>query len=390
MQCNYFDAGRCRSCTLMGVPYGTQLAEKERRVRDVLAPFTAGLEWLPPVASPASHFRNKAKLVVAGRAGRPTFGILDPAGRGVDLRRCGLYEPGLAATFDPLHRVVRDHGIEPYDVPARRGELKHLIVTHSPDGEHLVRFVVRSEAGLAAVRAALPDVRAAVPSARVVTVNLHPEHKAVLEGATEVVLTEDSLLPVRLDDVTLHLGPRAFFQTNTAVTRELYAQARSWADALSPAAVTDLYCGVGGFALHLAAPGRRVTGVESAVDAVEAARFSAGRMTSRDPGPRPHLHRGRRHRGRPRRPGPRGRQPPATRHRARARGPPGGVGGLPRHLLELQRRHPRPRPRGDARPAPGPGARRRHVPADAARRDRPAAAAPLRLTRRPPQRLTVP
>ncbi len=284
MQCDYFDAGACRSCTLMGVPYGAQLADKEGHVRDVLAPFAADLAWLPPVASPASHFRNKAKLVVAGRAGRPTFGILDAQGRGVDLRRCGLYEPGLSATFDPLHRVVRDHGIEPYDVPARRGELKHVIVTHSPDGEHLVRFVVRSEAGLAAVRAAVPDVLAAVPSARVVTVNLHPEHKAVLEGETEVVLTEQSLLPVRLEDVTLHLGPRAFFQTNTAVTRQLYAQARSWADALSPASVTDLYCGVGGFALHLAAPGRRVTGVESAVDAVDAATTSAAQMSQRVPG----------------------------------------------------------------------------------------------------------
>jgi tRNA/tmRNA/rRNA uracil-C5-methylase (TrmA/RlmC/RlmD family) len=96
------------------------------------------------VTSPESHFRNKAKLVVGGRATNPTLGILDPAGRGQDLRRCGLYEPGLAATFDPLHRFLSALALEPYDVPRRRGELKHVIVTHSPDGEHLVRFVVRS------------------------------------------------------------------------------------------------------------------------------------------------------------------------------------------------------------------------------------------------------
>ena len=38
----------------------------------------------------------------------------------------------------------------------------------------------------------------------------------------------------------------------------------------------DLYCGVGGFALHLAAPGRRVVGVETSDEAVVAAR-TAGR-----------------------------------------------------------------------------------------------------------------
>ncbi|MBM6399677.1 methyltransferase domain-containing protein [Phycicoccus sonneratiae] len=284
MQCDDFDAGRCRSCTLMGSPYDTQLADKERRVREVLAAHAGALQWSPPVRSPASHFRNKAKLVVGGRAGRPTLGILDERGRGVDLRRCGLYEPGLAATFDPLHRVLAELGIEPYDVPARRGELKHVIVTHSPDGEQLVRFVVRSEAGLSAVRSALPAVRAAVPSARVVTVNVHPEHKAVLEGETEVVLTDEGLLPMRLGEVTLHLGPRAFFQTNTWVARELYAQARRWADTLEPSVVTDLYCGVGGFALHLATPGRRVVGVETSEEAVAAARTSAREMASRTVG----------------------------------------------------------------------------------------------------------
>jgi len=275
MQCDYFDAGRCRSCTLMGTPYADQLAAKEQRAASALGPVAADLAWLEPARSPASHYRNKAKLVVAGHAGNPTLGILDERGRGVDLRRCGLYEPGLAATFDPLHRFVSDLGIEPYDVPARRGELKYLIVTHSPDGEHLVRFVLRSERHLDDLRAALPRLLADLPSARVVTVNLHPEHKAVLEGDTEVVCTEQALLPVRVGDVTLLLGPKSFFQTNTAVAGSLYRQARDWVDAADPTVVWDLYCGVGGFALHATAPGRSVLGVETSAEAVEAARASA-------------------------------------------------------------------------------------------------------------------
>jgi 23S rRNA (uracil747-C5)-methyltransferase len=275
MQCDYYDAGACRSCSLMGTPYERQLADKQRHVEDALRATAAGARWLPAVRSRESAFRNKAKLVVGGRAGAPTLGILDAHGRGVDLRGCGLYEPGLAATFDALHRFVADLGIEPYDVPRRAGELKYVVLTHSPDGEQLVRFVVRSRQGLALVRAGLPRFRAALPTARVVTVNLHPEHKAVLEGDEEVVLTDEHDLAMRLGAVTLRLGPRAFFQTNTAVAQALYAQAREWADAVAPRTVWDLYCGVGGFALHLAAEGRRVVGVETAADAVAAAAASA-------------------------------------------------------------------------------------------------------------------
>ena len=160
----------------MGTPYADQLAAKQHRATTALADVAPHLAWLDPARSPASHYRNKAKLVVGGRTGNPTLGILDERGRGVDLRRCGLYEPGLAATFDPLHRFVADLGLDPYDVPARRGELKYLIVTHSPDGEHLVRFVLRSDRHLAELRAALPRLLGDLPSARVVTANLHPEH----------------------------------------------------------------------------------------------------------------------------------------------------------------------------------------------------------------------
>ncbi len=284
MQCDYHDAGRCRSCTLMGTPYPAQLADKAAAVAAVLGPHTTGAHWLLPVTSPPSHFRNKAKLVVAGRATDPTLGILDRDGRGQDLRRCGLYEPGLAATFDPLHRFLSRLALEPYDVPGRRGELKHVLVTHSPDGEHLVRFVVRTPAAVDRLRAALPDLLDALPSARVVTANVLPEHKAVLEGELEVPLTTGTLLPMRLGGVTLLLGPRAFFQTNTHVARALYAQVRSWADQAPPRTVLDLYCGVGGFALHLAAPGRHVVGVETSAEAVRAATAAAGAL-ARDHGP---------------------------------------------------------------------------------------------------------
>jgi 23S rRNA (uracil747-C5)-methyltransferase len=256
----------------MGVPYDQQLADKERRVAEVLAPVAPALLWVDPARSPSSHYRNKAKLVVGGTAGNPTLGILDHRGRGIDLRDCGLYEPGLAATFGPLHDLVVRLGLEPYDVPARRGELKYLLVTHSPAGEQLVRFVLRSQRHLDAVRAAIPALLDELPSVRVVTANLHPEHKAVLEGDTEIALTPQTTLPMTVGDVTLRLGPRSFFQTNTTVAAALYRQARDWVDAAAPTVVRDLYCGVGGFALHAAAPGRTVVGVETSADAVAAAR----------------------------------------------------------------------------------------------------------------------
>lgn len=260
----------------MGQPYPAQLADKQRHAEQLLAPFDVPA-WLPAVASGERDYRNKAKMVVGGTVDAPTIGILDADGHGVDLQACGICSPGHRAAFPVLARFITLARIRPYDVAARRGELKHVIVTESPDGELMVRFVLRSTEPLARMRKHLPTLLAELPNARVVTANLLPEHKAVLEGADEVVLTEADTLPMRLNDVTMHLRPQSFFQTNTAIAEALYAEARDWIRDLAPEDAWDLYSGVGGFALHLADPaggGTEVTGIETSVEAVASAELS--------------------------------------------------------------------------------------------------------------------
>ncbi|MRG59658.1 23S rRNA (uracil(747)-C(5))-methyltransferase RlmC [Agromyces sp. CFH 90414] len=282
MQCAYFDAGRCRSCSLMGEPYPQQLAGKQAHAEALLAPFGVG-EWLAPVASAESSYRNKAKMVVGGTIDRPTIGILDADGHGIDLQACGICSPGHRAAFPTIARFITRAAITPYDVASRTGELKHLIVTESPDGELMIRFVLRSTEPVARLRKHLPSLLGDLPNARVVTANLLPEHKAVLEGAEEVVLTAQQTLPMRLNDVTMHLRPQSFFQTNTEIAAALYAEARDWIRQLAPDSAWDLYSGVGGFALHLAGSGADaatevtgplVTGIETSLEAVASAELS--------------------------------------------------------------------------------------------------------------------
>ena len=275
-RCHHYDAFRCRSCTLLGVARGQQLSDKEAHARSLVdAPV-----WLPTVAGADAGFRNKAKMAVGGTVDAPTLGILDRDLAGIDLRDCGLHSDGLRAALDRIASWASDAGLTPYDVATRAGELKHVLLTESPDGELMLRLVMRSTALEARVRSRLPALVEAVPGLRVVTINVQPEHKAVLEGEREIVLTPESTMPMRLaTGVTLWLGPRSFFQTNTAIAEALYDQARAWVDALPDVrTVWDLYCGVGGFALHLAGPDREVVGVEVSGEAISAAAATADEL----------------------------------------------------------------------------------------------------------------
>jgi 23S rRNA (uracil747-C5)-methyltransferase len=272
--CPHYDAGRCRSCGWLDVAYAAQLAEKQAAVEELLGE-RPGLTWLPPVASPQLGFRNKAKMVVTGGVDAPVLGILGPSGEGVDLRDCPLHVPAVQAALPVLADFVTRAAIAPYDLATRRGELKHLLVTASPDGELMVRFVLRSQEPVARLRKHLPSLLAELPQVAVASVNLQPEHKAVLEGEREILLTERATLTMRVADLALHLRPQSFFQTSTVMAAELYERARSWVRDLAPATAWDLYCGVGGFALVVAETARSVVGIEVSAEAVASATQSA-------------------------------------------------------------------------------------------------------------------
>ena len=303
--CPLHRSGTCRSCPHQGVRLDLQLARKQRHVASLLSaaarPVPEGA-WLPPVASAPSRFRNKAKMVVSGRSAAPVLGILGPNG-GIDLRDCPLHVAEIEAALPVLARAVSRLGIGPYDVGARRGELKHLLVTASPDGDLMVRWVLRSRQHVGRLREALPGLREALPTLAVMSANIQPVHQAVIEGEEELVLTDDNpwgdrlLMRLRLPgagggaavgaapgrtpgaELLLLLPTRSFFQTNTGVAERLYATAAHWAEDLDGRSeVWDLFCGVGGFALALAGPGRRVLGVEVSAPAIRGARQSARLM----------------------------------------------------------------------------------------------------------------
>lgn len=284
--CDYFERGVCRSCALIETPYAAQLRDKEQRCRDLLAA-VGDAAWLPAVPGGVRGFRNKAKLVVGGSPRNVTLGILGPDQQGVDLRECLIQSPEIYAAIPAIAQLLDESGLLPYNVPKRRGELKFVHVTSSPSGRLMIRFVVRSSPAADRIAKLANRLQELVPNVEAASINLLPEHKAVLEGEEERALLGASLT-MDLGRVSLHLLPRSFFQTNTRVAQALYAQAAEWVAEARPASLWDLYCGVGGFALHCApaagsgsehavetgeAP--RVTGVEISDAAVASAQQSA-------------------------------------------------------------------------------------------------------------------
>ena len=278
MHCALYDADRCRSCQWLATPYPQQLQQKQTHLQALLADVTVG-EWRSPVSSPQQAFRNKAKMVVSGSVERPVLGIVQRDGTPVDLTACPLYPASFAPVFAALKPFIARAGLTPYNVARRRGELKFLLLSESAlDGGLMLRFVLRSPAKLAQLRAALPWLQQQLPQLSVISANIQPVHMAILEGEEEIALTENQALAEQLNHVPLWIRPRSFFQTNPAVAAQLYDTARQWVSELNIHAMWDLFCGVGGFGLHCATPEMHLTGIEISAEAIACAQRSAQQL----------------------------------------------------------------------------------------------------------------
>ncbi|HBS6072521.1 TPA: 23S rRNA (uracil(747)-C(5))-methyltransferase RlmC [Klebsiella aerogenes] len=277
MHCALYDAGRCRSCQWLELPLTQQLADKMANLRELLAGHPAA-RWLAPVSGPETAFRNKAKMVVSGSVERPLLGMLHRDGTPEDLTDCPLYPPSFEPVFAALKPFIARAGLTPYNVARKRGELKYLLLTESQQGGMMLRFVLRSAAKLAQLRAALPWLQQQLPQLKVITANIQPVHMAIMEGEQEIFLSDQQALAENFNGVPLWIRPQSFFQTNPTVASQLYATARDWVRALPVNHMWDLFCGVGGFGLHCATPQMRLTGIEIATEAIACAKQSAAQL----------------------------------------------------------------------------------------------------------------
>ena len=282
MHCHHFSANRCTSCHWLNLPYKDQLAKKQQQLETLLQPFAA--EVLPPVESAEQGFRYKAKMVVQGSSAEPVLGIVNNKDEAVDLADCPLYPAAFAKVFAVSKRFIQRANITPYDIASRQGELKYLLVNQSlHTGRFMLRFVLRSKNCLASMQKHLAWLQAELPDLAVCSVNIQSKPAAVLEGEEEIILSAQQALPEQLNQIPLYLQPQSFFQTQPVLAAKLYQTAADWAAQIQQQQgefneIWDLFCGVGGFGLHLAKAGQTLIGIEIAPKAIESALRSAAEL----------------------------------------------------------------------------------------------------------------
>lgn len=282
--CPHFDSLECRSCTLLPLPYATQLTEKEYRLKTLFK--EAGLSGIlvapivgsagPSDAPAGFRTRCKTKMAVGGTTQRPVFGFPKPDLTIQEIGTCPLYPEPLPTLLEAIRRGIQAFGLTPFSIAENVGELKHVIIRISETtGEAMVRVVLRSRAELSQATALLEALWQSYPFLTLRSINLQPQRTSLIEGPEEILISKNSSVREQYNNLTLFFSPKSFSQVTSSVASHLYACAANIIAQDRPSSLLDLYCGVGAFSLSCAPYAMRVVGVELTPEAIENAQRAA-------------------------------------------------------------------------------------------------------------------
>lgn len=269
----------CLGCPLISMKYASQLQFKQQRVEAALKQHLPSAEvTLSPVlpCDQAFGYRTSAKLVFARKHDKILLGLYRRGTHDViNCPACPVHHPLINRIADVVRDNVLRHGISVYNPRHNRGLLRYLLIRISPDNNRaLVTFIChfRDFQQLPKLAKILTKK---VPEVIGVHQNINSSSGNVILGSETVKLLGHPDLIEKLGDIRLHIAPESFFQVNTRQAARMYQLICDWAQLTPMDTVLDLFCGIGGIALHLARFAGRVQGVEIVPEAVRNATANA-------------------------------------------------------------------------------------------------------------------
>jgi len=275
--CRHF--GLCGGCSYQDVPYPAQLAAKESRCRELLAPFLQGISCAPIVGSPSPfYYRNKMEFTFGFTGeGLPALGLhcRDNPRNVFPLEECPIFSRRLERILPAVSDFVAGLDREPYRIRGHTGFWRNLVVRETKfTGQVLVNLVTVSAPELdvaplvRVLEAALPGEGLSV----IHTLSDSPSNAVIPDKV--IRLLGPGELEEEIDGRTFHIPPFSFFQVNPSAIRLFYRCLGEIPALSGHEEVLDLYCGTGPLGVVLAGMAGGVTGIELDPAAVATARIN--------------------------------------------------------------------------------------------------------------------
>ena len=210
--------------------------------------------------------------VVAGPAAG--FHIPDMFDKVLDIDRCWLQpEPSNAIRLE-TKRFCLANGYTFHNAREHTGLMRNLVIRTASTGEVMV-IVVFGADDRARIEALMHHLQTAFPMITSLFYVVNTKFNDSTADLDPVLFAGRDHIVEEMEGLRFKVGPKSFYQTNSAQAYELYKVARTFADLQPGEVLYDLYTGTGTIANFCAARCRQVVGIEYVPEAIADARVNS-------------------------------------------------------------------------------------------------------------------
>lgn len=293
--CQHF--GECGGCQWQHVPYAMQVAHKQQQVTDSLQRIAkVPLPPIQPILASANtrYYRNKLEFtfstdrwltqeeVDSGKAlDKNALGFHRPQSfhKVLPIQHCYLQPDPSNAIRLAVDAYARENKLPYYNIKTHEGLLRTLVIRTANTGEVMVIVQFGGEAQADDVRPVMEDfltfIRKSFPAITSLWYVINPKKNDTFSDLEVELYAGNPYIIEKMDDLSFRVGPKSFYQTNSAQAYVLYKVARDFAGLGGSEIVYDLYTGTGTIANFIAGKTNKVIGIEYIPEAIEDAKTNA-------------------------------------------------------------------------------------------------------------------
>ena len=288
--------GVCGGCKWQVLPYSEQIRYKQKQVTDNLTRIgKVELPEISPILGSAKteFYRNKLEFtfsnkrwltaeevrqnVVYEQMNAVGFHIPNAFDKVLAIEKCWLQDD----ISNRIRNAVRDYAYEhnyPFiNLRTHEGMLRNMIVRTSTTGELMVILICKIEKDeeMELFKQLLQYVADTFPEITSLFYVINEKFNDSTGDLEPVCYRGKDHIIERMEGLQFKVGPKSFYQTNSAQAYELYKVARDFAALTGKEILYDLYTGTGTIANFCAARCAKVVGVEYVPEAIEDARVNS-------------------------------------------------------------------------------------------------------------------
>jgi len=270
---------RCGGCSLQHMTYEKQLEFKHRVVTDNLARIggikNVKVNSVIGMENPIKY-RNKAQYPVGVGKDGPIAGFYARHSHEIiNSETCEIQSPQSQLVMNAVMRIIKDKEIPVYDEKTGTGIIRHIVTRVAYSSGDIMVILVVTKKRFNNLDILVRTLAEQIPSIKSIMLNINTAKDNVILSDKTINVYGCEALTDRLGSFIFHIPPLAFYQVNPTQTIKLYEKACEYASLKGNEIVFDLYCGIGTISLFLAQKAKKLIGVETLQEAVDAAAYNA-------------------------------------------------------------------------------------------------------------------